>query len=79
MIPSGNSSIPNPFNEIVNIEAAKLINYYTIEDLNGSIKSASINYSCLKQSTFSNIRNELKPIYPVEIQPGILFFMVLAG
>lgn len=31
------SLYPNPFNEIVNIEAAKLINYYTIEDLNGSI------------------------------------------
>ncbi|MDX6190589.1 hypothetical protein SGQ83_14600 [Flavobacterium sp. Fl-318] len=36
------------------------------EDLNGSIKSASINYSGLKDNTFVNIRNELKPIYELQ-------------
>ena len=36
------------------------------EDLNGSIKSASINYSSLKDNTFVNIRNELKPIYELQ-------------
>lgn len=36
------------------------------EDLNGSIKSASINYDGLKDNTFVNIRNELKPIYELQ-------------
>ncbi|MEA9413722.1 hypothetical protein [Flavobacterium sp. PL02] len=36
------------------------------EDLNGSIKSASINYGSLKDNTYSNIRNELKPIYELQ-------------
>lgn len=36
------------------------------EDSNGVIKSASINYSSLKDNTFRDIRSEMQPIYDLQ-------------